>query len=878
MPLGDYGLGGREARGAYESAKASVGSNNSEKDGSSLAPDTSSRPRSRPDNVAPVRSDDNKSSAPSTSVRPRSRPDNVAPVETDSISITNEDTKKVEAYIDYLTGTIVYKDNSRLSKAIKDNVAKNLSSLYPDFSNKTINSLVEKHGPSLIGGLTSKAISMLSPEDRETLAAMQPLGRGINTTPESLREAFNITPGWKAMSTDINSIRGYLENPEQALENIIDKTSGTLDFGLFHPSFRGITGKIQGDRTISIGGKKTFAEGGKVSDEAQLEMELIMNEQVDPVSGNTAPVGAKPEEVRDDIEIRVSPGEYVINAQTVRYFGEDFFDELQKTAEEGFERIKEGEELPFRDDELDIEDDETEEVEPEGFAYGGRVKGYAEGDLVVPEPVGGGYGQYGGTGAIFMGYQSKIFINDETGQKIIIFFFNGRPLSRIPAGFREMGETPAEEQEQAAVETAEAKGAAPEMRKDYTQKNINDWTERDYRDYNNDLRKDIKNNRNPLELDSFEKAAATLFGGVGGVISALTGQESVLEKLILNGKKKKAESVFNHIITLEERKDPAATALLSDTRYILGSALGKEGYDPAVANPFSDEELDENGFPTEKALKDRGILTMEERGYTFDPDTGYTLTDPTIGVSYLRPRTRPEAGTAFFDEEGYLESLSEPEQEKYKADKIKEEIASAPKSALAFDPETSVFQTQYDRDQALGGEGSSRDQYLASQEIHSQGLQKKRAEQIAAGVDPEDAVKDNSYFGKKEDGGQDGGQSSNDKVLCDLIHRYGYLDEDIWRLDEAFGDRLAIEDPELMEGYHTWAKPMVAWIERESFLAKLYLKYWCVPFTRRWANHIAHIMEPENYKPDYVGKLMLAIGVPISRAIYKLKGRKLKTV
>jgi hypothetical protein len=37
-------------------------------------------------------------------------------------------------------------------------------------------------------------------------------------------------------------------------------------------------------------------------------------------------------------------------------------------------------------------------------------------------------------------------------------------------------------------------------------------------------------------------------------------------------------------------------------------------------------------------------------------------------------------------------------------------------------------------------------------------------------------------------------------------------------------------------------------------------------------------MEPENYKPDYVGKLMLAVGVPISRAIYKLKGRKLKTV
>lgn len=122
-------------------------------------------------------------------------------------------------------------------------------------------------------------------------------------------------------------------------------------------------------------------------------------------------------------------------------------------------------------------------------------------------------------------------------------------------------------------------------------------------------------------------------------------------------------------------------------------------------------------------------------------------------------------------------------------------------------------------------------------------------------------------------GGNDdsGGGGGNDKILCDLIYRYGYLDKKIWELDEAFGDYVKQTDPELLEGYHIWAKPMVKWIEKESFLSKLYLKYWCVPFTRRWANHIAHVMEPETYKPDYVGKLMLTVGVPISRAIYKIK-------
>ena len=621
MPLGDYGLGGREARGAYESAKASVGSNNSEKDGSSLAPDTSSRPRSRPDNVAPVRSDDNKSSAPATSVRPRARPDNVTPVKADSISITNEDTKKVEAYIDYLTGNIVYKDNSRLSKSIKDNVAKNLSSLYPDFSNKTINSLVEKHGPSLIGGLTSKAISMLSPEDRETLAAMQPLGRGINTTPESLREAFNISPGWKSMSSDINSIIGYLENPEQALETIVDRTSGTFDFGAINPSLSGLIGKIQGDGTISIGNKKTFAEGGKVSDEAQLEMELIMNEQVDPVSGNTAPVGAKPEEVRDDIEIRVSPGEYVINAQTVRYFGEDFFDELQKTAEEGFERIKEGEELPFRDDELDIEDDETEEVEPEGFAYGGRVKGYAEGDLVVPEPVGGGYGQYGGTGAIFTGYQSKIFINDETGQKIIIFFFNGRPLSRIPAGFREMGETPAEEQEIAkeekekAVESDKGRDPMDEADRGWRGKSVDTWDMDDFKAY----RDDMKNTPNAGKLGLVEKG---IIGLVGSVIAGPLGGLA-LQKLAEKANLKQAENVTN-----------VMNGLLSSGKNLDGSTLTATDVNDIFSISYEANVVNANLNPTGQT---KGVSIFDQPFYSDGRgglDIG-SLTPPTPDFSSI---------------------------------------------------------------------------------------------------------------------------------------------------------------------------------------------------------------------------------------------------
>ena len=48
--------------------------------------------------------------------------------------------------------------------------------------------------------------------------------------------------------------------------------------------------------------------------------------------------------------------------------------------------------------------------------------------------------QYGGVGGTFTGYPSKTFFNPSTGQQTLIFFFNGSPLSRIPAGYYEKNE------------------------------------------------------------------------------------------------------------------------------------------------------------------------------------------------------------------------------------------------------------------------------------------------------------------------------------------------------------------------------------------------------------------------------------------------------
>ena len=86
------------------------------------------------------------------------------------------------------------------------------------------------------------------------------------------------------------------------------------------------------------------------------QMDEILSETKDPVSGNTAPVGAMPAEVRDDIPIMASPNEFMIDAATRRYYGTAFFEGLQDAAKQGFQRIKKGEESFFRDDELEVEE------------------------------------------------------------------------------------------------------------------------------------------------------------------------------------------------------------------------------------------------------------------------------------------------------------------------------------------------------------------------------------------------------------------------------------------------------------------------------------------------------------------------------------------
>jgi hypothetical protein len=85
---------------------------------------------------------------------------------------------------------------------------------------------------------------------------------------------------------------------------------------------------------------------------------------VDPVSGNEVPVGAMQEEVRDDIDAKLSEGEFVFPADVVRFIGLQTLMKLRDKAKMGLQRMNEigqmgnAEEVPdgealFGDEEMD---------------------------------------------------------------------------------------------------------------------------------------------------------------------------------------------------------------------------------------------------------------------------------------------------------------------------------------------------------------------------------------------------------------------------------------------------------------------------------------------------------------------------------------------
>tara|TARA_R100000315_G_C5223884_1_gene135319 strand:+ start:18 stop:1097 length:1080 start_codon:yes stop_codon:yes gene_type:complete len=298
------------------------------------------------------------------------------------------------------------------------------------------------------------------------------------------------------------------------------------------------------------------------------EMDEILSEKQDPVSGNTAPIGATPAEVRDDIPIMASPNEFMIDAATRRYYGTPFFENLQAAAKQGFKRIKAGEESFFRDDELEVEQ------EAQKMNEGGKIQ----------DTTG-----FGGTGNIFIGFEFKTYVHP-TKPEIEIVFFNGRPLRPIPEGYTLKGETVVEQQQQEEQIRNDDNGRGVTLIKSWENTPPNKWTHEDFIKYTNDMSK--------LKTEDIGKvtfADRFILGLVGnsfapGIGMGLVTQAKKIKRLQAGSINKKINSL------LEQGIDADGNPLTEETNNILFRAQqaanqqdANAGGDTSTGIPITDQ-------------------------------------------------------------------------------------------------------------------------------------------------------------------------------------------------------------------------------------------------------------------------------------------------
>jgi Arc/MetJ-type ribon-helix-helix transcriptional regulator len=190
---------------------------------------------------------------------------------------------------------------------------------------------------------------------------------------------------------------------------------------------------------------------------------------VEPTTGNNVPVGALPNEVADDIDAKLSEGEFVIPADVVRFIGLERLMKLRDNAKRGLQRMaeigqmgnaeevgekaestfEEGEEEDTGQFESDIDELLAEEDSAEGqtermMAVGGLASSYASGFDISKAP----------KNPVF----DVRYLKHGDGRMMYITYINGKPMTPIPDGFREITR---EEAVSAATAADEAKKIKP---------------------------------------------------------------------------------------------------------------------------------------------------------------------------------------------------------------------------------------------------------------------------------------------------------------------------------------------------------------------------------------------------------------------------------
>lgn len=103
---------------------------------------------------------------------------------------------------------------------------------------------------------------------------------------------------------------------------------------------------------------------------------------------------------------------------------------------------------------------------------------------------------------------------------------------------------------------------------------------------------------------------------------------------------------------------------------------------------------------------------------------------------------------------------------------------------------------------------------------------------------------------------------SDGTVICTELHRQGLLDDETYAIERRFGQTLT---PEIMDGYHTWAKPVVRAMKRSRTVTRI-----VQGLTHHTIKEMAHRVNPER-RGSAIGAAVLRVGIPLCRMIGRIR-------
>jgi hypothetical protein len=557
---------------------------------------------------------------------------------------------------------------------------------------------------------------------------------------------------------------------------------------------------------------QNYNQGGSVSMDKQMSFFqrgglLDDGQNVDPISGNEVPPGSLAEEVRDDVDAKLSEGEYVVPADVVRYYGVAYFEKLRNKAKAGLEDMEENgriggepamdsveDDLPFSDEELMFEEDGAPVEMAQGGFIAGNPGGFAPGSLGVT-----GSGGLGGGGT-----EVKTFIN-AAGEQRSFIFINGKPIQQIPAGFVEATEENrlkfAQDQTPEAIPTGEVTvpgtggGDSPGMGEGTDTSGGSSGG----RGFNVD---------DPLGAaqDALEGKGSGIVGGlVGGLLGSVVGLPQM------------GSQIGKGLGGLSSLSNAAANAEVAS---ILG--YDTTSIDKALADAAKSD-----------AAKN---AVQNSRG-----KTNQNFYNAMLGV---------DAPIAF-DRSSFQTDAA------YSA--AKDSLATAAEKADGLAPGSAVAMGQGLGDSSAGFEAD-----FGEAQAHAEASPTGVTTGSPLGLDQAFGP------GGPSDSGGGGGGGDGGTVICTALYNLGLLDKEVYALDAEYGQRIFTLDPAIIVGYHSWAKPIASHIQKDTFTAKL-LRSIVSPLGQAWAKEMAHQMRPEKYKTDFLGKMLMKIGYPICKGIGNLK-------